>query len=169
MCHRSCLSHRCLHQKMTSLIKNIVYVIVEPKICIISVNSIKWKCIMIYRYCKTCSIMIKIVQSSLHNEAHDIFGQMPKIRNQISIAGLTIFLTFIFLLLFSYYCTLLICIKKRMFTRSTVLQEILDRSYDVHDIVFLYKQNLKEWWILSYEPRLIKYFDRNVHILRTLL
>jgi len=51
--------------------------------------------------------MIETVQNNLHKETHDIFGQMPKIRNQISITLLTVFFIFIFfILLFSYYFTL---------------------------------------------------------------
>jgi len=40
--------------------------------------------------------MIETVQNSLHKETHDIFGQMPKIRNQISITLLTVFIPSIF-------------------------------------------------------------------------
>jgi len=55
--------------------------------------------------------MIETVQNSLHKETHDIFGQMPKIRNQISITLLTVFIPSIFLILiFSYCFTLFTCI-----------------------------------------------------------
>jgi len=56
--------------------------------------------------------MSETVQNNLHNERHDMFGQIPKIRRQISIVWLTVFFAFIFLLLFFfYYFASLTCIN----------------------------------------------------------
>jgi len=109
-----------------SLIKNIVYVIAIPKMYIISENSIKSKCVTTYRYWQTCSSRIVTVQNSLHNKTHDMFGQMPKIRRQISITWLTVCFIFIFLLLLliSYCFALLTCIDSDKKILNDIMKNI---------------------------------------------